>query len=210
MRVGPVFFLAAWPVVALAQTQASVGVGVGTARYSGGSSFSTAMVSPAAQWLSPSLYLGASSAFSILERGVWAGQGRADLWVAVPPDSAGGAQFAVSANAAASTRSDGVAAGAGGVIGELVWAAGRGGRAVGAGVSTGVIEGEPGVTAPRLRARAWWHAGSIQSTLSAEATRFPKLDTIPGGWYTDLVCNATVDRGRIVLSLWAGGRVSGA
>ena len=213
MKVGPVFFLVAFPAGALAQTQASVGAGVGTVRYTGGSSFSAATVAPAAQLVLPSLYLGASSAFSILPGGVWAGQGRADVWVAFPREGAG-VRPAVSASLAASTRSDGVAAGAGAAVGELVWAARHGGGAVGAGAATGVIERDSAMTGLRLRARAWWQVGSVQSTVSAEATRLPRLGagstSLLGGWYTDVMYNATVDRGRIVASLWAGGRVSSA
>lgn len=201
MRVGPVVFLAALPVGALAQTQASVGAGVGTVRYAGGSTFGAATVSPAAQWLTPSLYLGASGGVSILPGSVWAGQARADLWAAVPRVGVGRAPFAVSANAAANTRSDGAAAGAAVVIGERVWVLGGGGRALGAGVSTGVIEGSPGITALRLRARTWWQAGSIQPSLSIESTG------LRDGWYTDVTGSATVDRGRIVASVWAGARV---
>ena len=202
--MGPVFFLAAFPVALHAQTQASLGVGVGTVRYSGGSSFSAGTVAPAVQLLSPSFYLGAGGSLSMLQDGVWAGQGRSDLWAAFPSHRTTGARVAVSANVAASTRSDGVAAGAGSLVAELMWTAGRGGAAIGGGPGAGVIEGERGVTAPHLRARGWWLTGPAQLSLSAEPTRFL------GAWYTDVVGGAAVDRGRVVGSVWASARLSKA
>jgi len=204
MRMGPVFFLAALPVTLHAQTQASLGVGLGTVRYSGGSSFGAATVSPAVQRLALSFYVGAGGSLSMLKDGVWAGQGRVDLWAAFPQNRTAGARIAVSANLAASTRSDGVAAGVGTAVAELMWAAGRGGGAIGAGPGTGVIEGERGVGAPHLRARGWWLAGPAQLSLTVEPVRFA------GAWYTDVVGGATMDRGRMVASLWASARLSDA
>jgi hypothetical protein len=200
--MGPVFFLAVFPVVLHAQAQASVGVGVGTVRYSGGSSFSAASLSPVVQRLSPSFYVSAGGSLSMLKGGVWAGQARADLWAAFPKGNTTGVRVAVSANLAASTRSDGVAAGAGSAITELMWTAGRSGAAIGAGPATGVIEGERGITSPRLRARAWWLTGPAQLSLSVEPTRFV------GAWYTDVVGGVAVDHGRVVASLWATARLS--
>ena len=204
MKVGPVFFLAALPVALHAQWQASLGVGAGTVRYAGGSSFSAATLSPAVQLLSPSFFVGAGGSVSLLKDGVWAGQGRADLWAAFPRDHTAGMRGGVGANIAASTRSDGVAAAAGFAVVELMWTASRGGAAIGAGPGAGVIEGERGITALRLRARAWWLSGPAQLSLSVEPTRFV------GAWYTDVVGGATVDRGRLVASLWASARLSAA
>src|SRR5438034_8586763 len=68
MRMGPVSFLALsllTPVTLCAQGQASLGIGTGIVRYAGGSSFSALTVSPAAQWLTPTTYLGASAAGSL-------------------------------------------------------------------------------------------------------------------------------------------------
>jgi hypothetical protein len=206
--MGPVFFLAAFsPVVLHAQTQASVGVGVGTVRYAGGSTFSAGTVSPAVQRISPSFYVGAGGSLSLLKDGVWASQGRADVWAAFPlnrNDRTLGPRIAVSVNLAASTRSDGVAAGAGSAIVELMWAVGRGGAAIGAGPGTGVIEGERGVGAPHVRARGWWLTGPAQLSLSVEPIRFA------AAWYTDVVGGATMDRGRVVASVWASARLSAA
>ena len=204
MRMGPVFFLAAFPVALHAQTQASLGVGVGTVRYAGGSSFAAATISPAVQRLTPSFYVGAGGSLSMLKDGVWAGQGRVDLWAAFPQDRPTGVRFAVSANLATSTRSDGVAAGGATAIGEVMWTAGRGGAAIGAGPGVGVIEGERGVGAPLLRARGWWLTSPAQLSLTVEPIRFA------GAWYTDVVGGATMDRGggRLVASVWASARLS--
>ena len=86
MRVGPVSFFAllvALPLALSAQGQGSLGIGIGIVRYAGGSSFSTFTASPAVQLLSPSSYLGAGGSLSLLEGGVWASQGRADIWAAL-------------------------------------------------------------------------------------------------------------------------------
>src|SRR2546428_5679246 len=82
MRVGPVSLLALFllPVTLCAQWQGSFGIGTGIVRYAGGSSFSALTVSPAAQWVTPSVYLGAGGAISLLGGGAWAGPGRADMW----------------------------------------------------------------------------------------------------------------------------------
>ena len=204
--MGPVFFLAALaPVVLRAQTQASVGVGVGTVRYAGGSTFSAGTVSPAVQRISPSFYVGAGGSLSLLKDGVWASQGRGDVWAAVPlhrNDRTVGPRIAVSVNLAASTRSDGAASGVGSAVVEVMWAVGRGGAAIGAGPGTGVIEGERGVSAPHVRARGWWLTEPAQLSLTIEPIRFA------GAWYTDVVGGATMDRGHVVASVWANARLS--
>ena len=202
MRVGPVFFLAVLPVALHAQTQTSLGVGVGTVRYAGGSSFSAATLSPALQRLAPSFYVGVGGSLSMLKDNVWAGQGRFDLWASFPQGRTTGPRIALSATVAASTRSDGIAAGVGTAVAELMWTAGRGGAAIGAGHGTGAIEGERGIGAPHLRARGWWLTGPAQVSLTVEPIRFA------GAWYTDVALGATLDRGRVVASLWASARLS--
>jgi hypothetical protein len=210
MRMGPVFFLAllaaacgAWAGRLEGQRQASLGVGTGVVRYAGGSSFSALTLSPAAQRISPLLYLGAGGAFSLLERGVWATQARADIWATLP--GARALRPAVSATIAATTRSDGDAAGSGGAVLELVWTHAGAGAAIGGGAVTGVIERVSGVGAARLRGRGWWQPAEtpLQLSLTLEGTR------LLGAWYTDMVGGVTFDRDRIVASLWASGRVSG-
>ena len=90
MRMGPVSFLVllvVMPFTLCAQRQASLGFGTGIVRYAGGSSFSALTVSPAAQRLSASTYLGVSGSVSLLEGGVWASQARADIWAALSQSS---------------------------------------------------------------------------------------------------------------------------
>lgn len=202
--MGPVFVLAAFPLALCAQTQTSVGVGTGTVRYAGGSTFSAATLTPAVQRLSPSFYVAAGGSLSLLKDGVWASQARADAWAALPQRNPAGPRFAVSVNLATSTRSDGVAAGAGTILAEVVQGRGGRGGAIGVGPSTGVIEGERGVGALHLRARAWWLTEPAQLSLSVEPIHFA------GAWYTDVAAGATMDRGRIVGSVWLSGRLSAA
>jgi hypothetical protein len=209
--MGPVLCLAAFaalPLTLSAQDQASLGIGAGLVRYGGGSSFSAFTASPALQHLTPSTYLGAGGAVSLLDSGVWAGQGRADLWAALSR-RATGTRLAVSVVLAGSTRSDGLAAASATGLLEAVWSAlgehGGGGAALGVGHVTGLIEGVSGVGALRVRARAWWQpgTGSAQLSLGTEGTRFF------GAWYTDVVGGVTFDRNRTVGSLWLSGRLSG-
>ena len=199
--MGPVSFaatLALLPFALSAQRQASLGIGTGVVRYTGGSSFSILTASPAAQRITPSSYIGVGGALSLLERSVWASQTRADIWATLSRRTTG-TRLAVSATLAASTRSDGISAGSGAALIEAV----SGGGALGVGVVTGVIEREPGVGAFRVRARAWRQfVAASQLSLSAEATRFL------GAWYSDLVGGVTVDRPRVVGSLWLSGRMS--
>ncbi|HTI05241.1 MAG TPA: glycogen-binding domain-containing protein [Gemmatimonadales bacterium] len=201
--MGPVLFLlatlVALPLALPAQRQASLGAGIGVVRYAGGSSLSTLTLSPAMQILGSSSYFAVSGSASLLDSAVWAEQGRADVW-AVLGHTSSRVRPAASATLAASTRSDGVAAGSASALLELT----TNRAAVGAGFVTGAIQGLPGVGAFRTRARTWYALpNGAQLSLSAEATRFL------GGWYTDLVGGATVDRSRTVASVWVSGRLSG-
>lgn len=209
MKMGPVFFLLVGIVPACdleAQGQISLGFGLGVVRHDDGTSFSALTISPAAQRVAPTLYVGAGGGISLLEAGVWAGQGRADFWGAR-------GSFALNATAAASTRSDGIAAGAGTVLLEYVWThapgapgapGARWGVAAGAGSAAGVIEGFLPVAALRLRGRGWWQPAHPvpQLSFTAEGTRFY------GAWYTDLVAGATLDKPRTSASLWLSARLS--
>lgn len=203
MKMGPVFFLLVGIVPACdleAQGQISLGFGLGVVRHDDGTSFSALTISPAAQRVAPMLYVGAGGGLSLLEAGVWAGQGRADFWGARGP-------VALNATAAASTRSDGLAAAAGTVLLEYLWnraPGGRGGVAAGAGSAAGVIEGFLPIAAVRLRGRGWWQPAhpAPQLSLTVEGTRFY------GAWYTDLVAGATLDRPRTTASLWLSARLS--
>ena len=63
---------------AAAQTEGSFGVGVGTVRYSGGTSFSSATFSPAFHASSPRWAADAFGSAASLDSGRWSIQGRAE------------------------------------------------------------------------------------------------------------------------------------
>ena len=202
MRMGPVSFLALLgvvPVALPAQRQASLGAGTGVVRYAGGSSFSALTIAPAAQSLSSSSYLAASGSVSLLEAGVWASQGRSDVWAAFA--TVRGVRVAGSGTLGFGTRSDGLAAGSASALIEAVPS--RNVFALGAGVVTGFIQQVPGVAAFRVRARAWWqYHEPTQLSLTTEATH------LLGAWYTDVVGGVSYDSRRTVASLWLSGRLS--
>jgi hypothetical protein len=205
MHVGPVFFLSLFPTALLAQGQASLGIGVGTVRHSGGTSFAAVSLSPAVHLLRPSLYAGGAGSLSLIEEGVWAGQSRADLWAAFTRGPR--VRFAANASASITTRSDGDAAGVGSVLGEAVYAGREGaGVALGIGPVLGVLEREPGIGAVRVRARAWRQAGEspLQLSLAIESTRFL------GAWFSDVVSGASFENARLSASAWASARLSRA
>src|SRR5256885_5524825 len=69
----------------LAQTQASLGVGVGTVRFPGGTSFSSATFAPALEYGTEARYGSVLGALASLPGGAWSLQGRADVWAATRP-----------------------------------------------------------------------------------------------------------------------------
>src|SRR3989442_13776415 len=69
----------------LAQTQASLGVGVGTVRFPGGTSFSSATFAPALEYGTEARYGSVVGALASLPGGAWSLQGRADVWAAARP-----------------------------------------------------------------------------------------------------------------------------
>src|SRR3989442_2532778 len=69
----------------LAQTQASLGVGVGTVRFPGGTSFSSATFAPALEYGTEARYGSVAGSFASLPGGAWSLQGRADVWAATRP-----------------------------------------------------------------------------------------------------------------------------
>jgi hypothetical protein len=192
-------------VPAAAQVEGSVGVGAGTVRYPGGTSFGTAILSPGFRYATGTLVGDLSSAIASLPGGEWAGQGQAEL-SAVSAPFAGGRQVGVEAIVAGITRTDGGPTGAVHVAGELRWTAATWGAALGAGPSTGLLSGAPPVTALRTRARLWWRPSAAPRApavqLSVEPTHFPD------GWFTDATAGAAIERGRAILSLWTMARLS--
>ena len=210
--MGPVLFLSFCAAAALplrAQQPVSLGASTGIVRYAGGSSFSILTLAPAVQHFSPFIYVGAGGSASFLEGGIWAGQARADLWAALNHRTRG-FRPAVSAMVGGSARTDGAEALSASAVLETIWTdahqQGDGGAALGIGAVTGAIEGVPGVTSLRLRARGWWQASGspMQLSLTTEASRLFE------SWYTDVVGGVNYDRDRLVASAWVSGRLSTA
>lgn len=190
--------------IAYGQAQASLGIGVGTVRFPGGTSFSTAALSPAFQFTSPAFVANASGALASLPQGVWTTQGRADFWAATPP-IAGGLRLGAEAISAGTTRSDGGWTSALHGVGELLWSAPTWGAGLGAGPSAGWIANEPSVVALHTRARAWWQpSAGTDWAVSVEPTRFL------GAWFTDVTASFTMERGPVVGTVWAATRISSA
>lgn len=185
-----------------AQADASLGLGVGTVRYPGGTSFSTAAVSPAVRYTAASLFADAAGSFASLPGGAWSGQGQADVWIATPP-LARHLRLGVEGLVAGTSRTDGGPTGAAHGLGELLWSAPRWGVGVGAGPSGGWISGASSVAAFHGRARLWWQAGGASWEVSVQPTRFL------GAWFTDATASVTLDRGWGAFSAWGAARLSG-
>lgn len=195
---------ATWGPMA-AQTNGSVGLGVGTVRDTGGASFSTATLSSALRLAAPAVVADFSGSVASLPKSVWFGQGRTDIWASTPP-LAGGVRLGAELTVAGTTRSDGGSTGAAHGVAELLWTAPLWGFGIGAGPSTGAISHELPVNAFHGRARAWWRPGDPpgppEIQLAVEPTHFPD------GWFTDVSVSASIERGPAVVSLWSAGRLS--
>src|SRR5437870_11729236 len=83
-RLVPAFPLFACLVAqgAAGQSQASLGLGVSTARYAGGSNLSSAATSPALELSAPNLSAATAGTLASLALGVWSSQGRVDVFTA--------------------------------------------------------------------------------------------------------------------------------
>ncbi len=181
------------------QTDASVGFGVGTVRYAGGSSFSSAALSPAVRYASPSFVADFSGSVASLPEAVWSSQGRADLWAATAP-LAHGVRLGAEGIVAGTTRTDSGWTAAAHGLAEVLWSAPEWGIGVGAGPSAGWSP-DTSVAALHTRARLWWRPGGATNwQLSLEPTRFQ------GAWFTDATAGVTVERGSAIVSLSASVR----
>jgi hypothetical protein len=185
---------------ASSQSQASVGIGVGSARYTGGATLTAAAISPALQFDAPRRSISLGGTFASLPLGVWSTQGRAAAWVATP--LLGPVQLGMEVLGAATTRTDSGRTAAAHGMAEILWAAQTWGLGFGAGPSGGWIANQSSVVALHTRARAWWQAGTANYAVSVEPTRFL------GAWFTDASASLTMTKGPICASLWAMGRFS--
>jgi len=192
-----------------AQTDASLGLGVGTVRYAGGSSFGSAVVSPGVRYSSAELAAEATGAVASLPF-AWSSQIRANAWGVVAHLSHG-LRFAGEATLAGTTLSGGggsTAAAHG--VGELLWTAPTWGWGVGAGPSTGMISGALPVVALHTRARAWWRPSAGDAGNAPDLQLVVEPTHFPDGWFTDVGAGASLERGRVVASAWIAGRFAGA
>src|SRR5712692_2163533 len=120
----------------LFQTQASVGLGVGTVRYAGGSRLAVASVAPNLQFVSPLFESNLGSTLAALSGKTWFAQGRADVWAATAPLAAGWRLGGEGICTGTTLSHDGWTAALHGMA-ELLWVRPSWGVAVGAGPSAG-------------------------------------------------------------------------
>src|SRR5512146_3061466 len=189
------------PGVAAGQARGSLAVGAGRVHYEDSIRFSSAAISPAFEFDSPTLTANLWGTFASLPFGRWSSQGRADLWTVTPP-AFGGLRLGVETIGAGTIRTDGGWSAAAHGIAEVLWAAPRWGIGVGAGPSAGWIAGAPSVTALHTRGRMWARIGAATYSVSAEPTRFL------GAWFTDVSAAVALSTGPVTTSLWASRRLS--
>lgn len=193
------------PGVAGAQTQGSVGLGVGTVRYAGGSSLSVASITPTLQVSGTNTFVTLGGVLASLPGSQVFLQGRGDIWLQTAP-LAGSLRLGAEGTWTGTTRSDNGWTAAMHGVGEVLWVRDRWGMAAGAGPSTGWISGDtpPSVTALHARARVWWRSSDQAPTwsVSVEPTRFL------GAWFTDLGASMELVRDPVQVTAWAAIRGS--
>jgi len=187
-----------------AQTDASVGIGLGTVRFAGGTSLGIVSLSPTFRLVAPGRELSLGGTVSALPRGDWYTQGRAALWAATPA-LASRWRLAVDLGLSGATQGVGTSTGAGLLVAEALWVATKWGLGLGAGSASGWITREAPVSAFHARVRGWWQAPTTPLALSVglAPTRFPR------DWFTDIDVRVTTRRDRLEASVSATARVSG-
>jgi hypothetical protein len=221
LRVRPASFLITTTALLItttapvtAQVRVNLGAGVGTVRFppptdsSASTTFSSALFSPGLQYTSSNLVVDLSGSFASLGSGDWSSQGRADVWVASKA-LFNGWRFGAEAVVAGMSQTDSGSASTGAAhgIAELLWSRPNWGMGIGAGPSSGWIQKDVPINALHSRARAWWRPGGAWRTewqLSLEPTWFANA------WFTDATAAVTIERGPVIGSLWAAGRLSSA
>jgi len=184
-----------------AQLNGSVGAGVGTVRYAGGSTSSAALLSSDLQIIGSIFSTTAAGSIAALPNAAWYASGRAGVWAVSSPL---GDHFRLGTGVdwTGTTRTnDGRTAALDGLV-EGIWSWGTAGTAVGLGPSWGWVSGAGAVTAAHLRVRAWWNPAPIRLTMTVEPTKFP------GGWFTDVTTQVRYARGALSTALSISGRLS--
>jgi hypothetical protein len=196
--------LAALGGAASARAQLSVGAGLATVRYPGGSTLSTVSLTPAFLYAAPTFTANLTGAVASLPDGAAYGQVRTDLWAASAPLGDPHLRWGFEGIGTAAARSNGGGTAAAHGIVEVLWSQPEWGVGAGGGPSWGGIQWQSSVTALHLRARAWWQRGTTSATLTVEPTRFL------GAWFTDVTAGLTLSptNGKVVASFSAGGRLS--
>jgi len=187
-----------------AQTNASVGIGLGTVRFAGGTSLSIVSLGPTLRLVTPGRELSLGGTLSALPRGDWYTQGRASFWAATPA-LVSRWRLAVDLGLSAATQGAGTGTGAGLLVAEALWVAPKWGLGLGAGPASGWITREAPVSAFHARVRGWWQAPATPVALSVglAPTRFPR------DWFTDIDVRVSARRNRLQASVSASARVSG-
>ena len=191
----------------VAQTDASLGLGVGTVRYAAGSSFGSAVVSPAVRYSATELVADASGAVASLPF-AWSSQARASVW-GVAAHFRGPMRIAGEATLAGTTLSrGGGSTAAAHAVGEVLWSSENWGVGVGAGPSTGMISGALPVVALHTRARAWWRPAKENAINATDLQLVVEPTHFPDGWFTDVGAGVSLERRQVVASVWLAGRLA--
>ena len=187
-----------------AQTDASVGIGLGTVRFTGGTSLGIVSLGPTLRSAAPGRELSLGATLSALPRGDWYTQGRASFWAATPA-LASRWRLAVDVGVSGATQGAGTSTGAGLFVAEVLWVAPKWGLGLGAGPASGWITRAAPVSAFHARLRGWWQAPTTPLSLSVglAPTHFPR------DWFTDIDIRVSTRRDRLEASVSASGRVSG-
>ncbi len=200
-----------------AQTTGSVGFGIGTVRYAGGSNQNSLSLTPEFDAGGPAWSSTIAGTLASLPGVEWYGQARGSFWGAVPVTThlrIGGDVYGV--GTWIFPDSLGTNSAEGRLTAEVLWTQPRWGIGVGGGPGIGWIEPPPPdsivraaasdtatVVSGRGRVRAWWELSpAVSLTATVEPTYFL------GAWYTDMTLGMTSQHGPFTLSLWANGRVS--
>jgi hypothetical protein len=190
----------------MGQTDASIGVGVGTVRFPGGSNLGVVSIGPALQRTAPGQSITLGSALSLLPQNEWSAQARAAYWAATPSFD-GRWRLAADIALAGTTGGNGSgSSGTGLLIGEVLWIAPNWGIALGGGPTSGWITGALPATAAHGRLRGWWQDRLGRALISGSIEPIRLL----GAWYTDASAGFEAHRGPVVARLWTTARVSAA
>lgn len=198
--------LVAFPRGAGAQTDASLGLGLGTVRFPGGASVGALWLGPALGLRGPGRDLILGGTLAALPSGDgYAEEGHLAAHAETPP-LAGRWRLMMEAQLSGATSGPGTASGAAQLTAEGLLAMPQWGVGLATGpVSGWIVQKEP-VTAWRARLRGWWQEspGRLEFFGSAEPTRFRSA------WFTDLSGGLAFRSRRLEARVSGAARVSQA